>query len=73
MTSADVVASFDRYGKVGLQRSTLDNVDRWDAPDKYTFVIHMKKVQPTFIERCRRSACPSSSSRPRTRTTRRSS
>ena len=51
MTSADVVASFDRYAKVGLQRSTLDNVDRWDAPDADTFVIHMKKVQPTFLER----------------------
>jgi peptide/nickel transport system substrate-binding protein len=50
MTSADVTASFDRYAKIGLQRSTLDNVDRWDAPDKYTVVIHMKKVQPTFLE-----------------------
>src|ERR1700755_408288 len=50
MTSADVVASFDRYAKVGNQRSTLDNVDHWDAPDAQTFVIHMKKVQPTFIE-----------------------
>jgi peptide/nickel transport system substrate-binding protein len=50
MTSADVVASFNRYAKIGLQRSTLDNVARWDAPDKYTFVIHMKQVQPTFLE-----------------------
>lgn len=50
LTSADVVASFDRYAKVGNQRSTLDNVDRWDAPDPSTFVIHMKAVQPTFIE-----------------------
>ena len=50
MTSADVVASFDRYAKVGLFRSTLGNVDRWDAPDKDTFVIHLKKVQPTFLE-----------------------
>lgn len=50
MTSADVVASFDRYAKVGNQRSTLSNVDRWDAPDANTFVIHMKTVQPTFIE-----------------------
>src|SRR5690348_14099162 len=49
MTSADVVASFDRYAKVGLQRSTFNNVDRWDAPDADTFVIHMKKVQPTFL------------------------
>src|SRR6202161_4350982 len=50
LTSADVVASFDRYAKVGNQRSTLDNVDHWDAPDANTFVIHMKKIQPTFIE-----------------------
>lgn len=50
MTAADVVASFDRYAQVGNQRSTLDNVDRWDAPDPATFVIHMKAVQPTFIE-----------------------
>jgi peptide/nickel transport system substrate-binding protein len=50
MTSADVVASFDRYAKVGNQRSTLDNVDHWDAPDATTFVIHMKNIQPTFIE-----------------------
>ncbi len=50
MTSADVVASFNRYAKMGLLRSTLDSVDRWDAPDQDTFVIHMKRVQPTFIE-----------------------
>ena len=50
MTSADIVASFDRYARVGLFRSTFDNVDRWDGPDKDTFVIHMKKPQPTFLE-----------------------
>jgi peptide/nickel transport system substrate-binding protein len=50
MTSADVVASFNRYARVGLQRSTLDNVDHWDAPDRDTFEIHMKQAQPTFIE-----------------------
>ena len=50
MTSADVAASFDRYARIGLYRSTLGNVDRWDAPDKDTFVITLKKVQPTFLE-----------------------
>ncbi len=49
MTSADVAASFDRYSKVGLERSMLDNVDRWETPDPDTFVIHMKQVQPTFL------------------------
>ena len=44
-----MVASFNRYAKIGLARNALDNVDRWDAPDKDTFVIHMKKVQPTFL------------------------
>lgn len=50
MTSADVVASFDRYSHVGNQRSILNNVARWEAPDATTFVIHMKAAQPTFIE-----------------------
>src|SRR5580700_2848251 len=50
LTSADVVASFDRYNKVGQIRSMLSNVDHWDAPDAETFVIHMKKAQPTFID-----------------------
>ncbi len=49
MTSADVVASFERYNKVGLERSNLINVDHWDAPDPDTFVIHMKQAQPTFV------------------------
>src|SRR3954454_12197346 len=50
MSSADVVASFDRYGKIGNQRSFLENVAGWDASDAQTFVIRMKKAQPTFIE-----------------------
>jgi peptide/nickel transport system substrate-binding protein len=50
MSSADVLASFDRYARVGLQRSFLSNVANWEAPDAATFVIHMKKPQPTFIE-----------------------
>lgn len=50
MTSADVAASFDRYARVGIQRGTLDNVARWDAPDATTFVLRMKRIQPTFIE-----------------------
>ena len=58
MTSADVVASFDRYSKVGLARSMLTNVDEWEAPDPMTFVIHMKQVQPTFIERCSSFSVP---------------
>ena len=50
MTTVDVMASFDRYAKIGIERSNLANVEKWEAPDKYTFVIRMKKPQPTFIE-----------------------
>ncbi len=50
MSSADVAASFDRYNKIGMERSNLANVAGWDTPDPATFVIHMKQAQPTFIE-----------------------
>jgi peptide/nickel transport system substrate-binding protein len=50
LTTDDVVASFDRYAKIGIERSNLANVEKWEAPDKFTFVIRMKKPQPTFIE-----------------------
>ena len=50
MTSADVGASFDRYKRVGIERFMLDQVDHWDMPDPATFVIHMKKAQPTFLD-----------------------
>jgi peptide/nickel transport system substrate-binding protein len=49
MSSADVVASFDRYSKMGILRNFLVNVASLEAPDADTFVIRMKKRQPTFI------------------------
>ncbi len=49
MSSADVVASFDRYNKVGLARTMFVNVAGWEAPDAGSFVIRMKKAQPTFL------------------------
>jgi peptide/nickel transport system substrate-binding protein len=51
MTSADVVASWDRYGKVGLDRQIFDAVAGWEAPDPMTFVVRMKQAQPTFLEK----------------------
>ncbi len=50
LTSADVLASFERYQRIGLQRNTLDNVASWATPDAETFLIRLKQVQPTFIE-----------------------
>jgi peptide/nickel transport system substrate-binding protein len=50
MTSADVVASFDRYKQLGIEKVILNNVAGWSAPDPMTFVISMSKAQPTFLE-----------------------
>src|SRR5262245_4146353 len=50
LTSADVVASFDRYKRMGVERSMFDVVEKWEAPDAATFVIRMKVAQPTFLE-----------------------
>lgn len=50
MTSADIVASFERYGRVGLFRGIFQQVDNWSAPDAHTFVIKLKAAQPTFME-----------------------
>jgi len=45
-----VLASFERYKRVALLRNVFDNVASWETPDAATFVIHMNKVQPTFIQ-----------------------
>lgn len=50
MTSADVVASFDRYKRVGIDRSVLDPVAGWSAPDPMTFVITLNERRPLFME-----------------------
>jgi peptide/nickel transport system substrate-binding protein len=49
-TSADARASFERYARVGIDRSILTPVDHYDTPDPTTFVIAMKDARPTFIE-----------------------
>lgn len=50
MTSADVVASFDRYKRVGVDRGILEPVEGWTAPDANTFVLKLKEARPLFLE-----------------------
>ncbi len=50
MTSADVAASFQRYSKIGVDRSILEPVEKWETPDPSTFVLKLKEARPTFIE-----------------------
>lgn len=50
MTSADVLASFERYQEIGIDRATLEPVESMSAPDPSTFVITLKNKVPVFIE-----------------------
>ncbi|MGH7155954.1 MAG: ABC transporter substrate-binding protein, partial [Acetobacteraceae bacterium] len=50
MTSADVLASFQRYQRVGIDRSILAPVDHFDTPDTATFRVTLKEARPTFLE-----------------------
>ncbi len=50
ITSADARASFERYARVGIDRSILAPVDHFDTPDPGTFVITLKDPRPAFME-----------------------
>ncbi len=50
LTSADVDASFKRYMRVGNDRGMFSIVDKFEATDKYTYVMRLKAPQPTFLE-----------------------
>ena len=50
MTSADVLASYQRFAKVGIQRGFFEQVANMEAPDADTFRIIMRKVMPVALE-----------------------
>lgn len=49
LTSADVLASFERYRRLRLGNA-LEPVEAMEAPDPATFVIRLKEPVPLFLE-----------------------
>ncbi len=50
MTSADVLASFQRYQRISTNASILATVDALEAPDPYTFIVRLKEPNPVFLD-----------------------
>ncbi|HEV7912401.1 MAG TPA: ABC transporter substrate-binding protein [Albitalea sp.] len=50
MTSADVVASIERYRRIGASANLLEPVDSVQARSPYEVVIKLKTVQSTFLD-----------------------
>lgn len=50
MTSADVVASFERYKRISPNASVLADVESFEAPDPQTFVVKLGKPNAVFVD-----------------------
>jgi peptide/nickel transport system substrate-binding protein len=58
MTSADVLATYERYGKISTNNAILANVEGYDTPDPLTFVIRLKTPNPVFLEQLKTPTYP---------------
>ncbi|MBI1776922.1 MAG: ABC transporter substrate-binding protein [Proteobacteria bacterium] len=58
LTSADVLASFRRFQRIGLARSLLNPVAAMEAPDPDSFVLTLKQPVPVLIEQLSQFGVP---------------
>jgi peptide/nickel transport system substrate-binding protein len=50
MTSADVLASFQRYQRISTNAAILADADGFESPDPYTFIVKLKQPNAVFLD-----------------------
>jgi len=58
MSSADVLASFERFKRMGMLKGDLEPIAEMSAPDAQTFRIQLRRKVPVFLEQISSFANP---------------
>lgn len=58
MTSADVLASFERYARISPNAALLEDVAGYDVPDANSFVVRLKAPNAMFLEMLKTATYP---------------